>query len=110
MINGLELRVVALLADRLVARTHLTVRGGPAQGLLADAGKGRLVVSIGDFSPDTAFLPERVRDTKSPPESRRVLGLNSSVRLVFQVQPSVSTPVAEDAARALLLEDMSLAA
>jgi len=110
MINGLELRIVALLADSLVARTHLTVRGGPAPGPLADVGKGRLVVSVSDFSPDAAFLPERVRDSKSPPDSRRVLGLNGSVRLVFQVQPAAATPAAEDAARSLLLEDMSLAA
>lgn len=109
MLNGLELRVVALLADALSGRAHLTVHSGPAPGSAPAAGAARLVVSVGEFGPDTAFMPERIRDTKSPPESRRVLGLNGIVRLLFQIQPATVDPAASDAARTLLLEDMSLA-
>jgi hypothetical protein len=105
MLNALEQRIVAVLADRLSARAHLTVLGGAAAAGAPGAGQGRAVVAVGEFAPDHAFLPERVREVKSPPTSRRVLGLNGTVRVRFEMQPAADLAVA----RNLLLEDVSLA-
>src|SRR5579885_1574311 len=110
MLNALELRIVAVVADRLAGRDHLTVHAGPAPAAAPEPGQGRLFVTLADFSPNTAFRAERVRAILSPPSSRRVLGLEGLVRLRFQLQAAAATPDSIDQARALLLEDLSLAA
>jgi hypothetical protein len=110
MLNAFEQRIVAVLADRLAARNHLTVFGAGAPTGAPAPGQGRAAVSIGEFTPSGAFRSERVRDTLSPPSSRRVLGLDGTVRVRFEMQPAAAGQAAIDAARGMLLEDMSLAA
>lgn len=99
-----------MLADRLSARSHLTVFGAGAPAAAPAAGRGRAVVSIGEFTPSAAFRSERVRDTLAPPSSRRILGLDGTVRIRFEIEPETADQAAINTARTLLLEDMSLTA
>jgi len=108
MLNELERRVVAIVADITVQRTHLTVVGGPIPQALPAAAKGRIVVTIEDFTPGNAFLPETIRDKTSPAVSKRVLTLGGAIRLTFQMQPASGSAADLDTARGLMLEDMSL--
>jgi hypothetical protein len=106
MMQSLENRIVALAADLLTARANLTVAGGPAAA--PAAGERRLTVALADFVPTESFSPEMLRRRVTPPEEKRVLPVRGRVRMAFAAQPTTAAPANVAAARALLLEDMSL--
>ena len=108
MLNAFELRLTALIADKLSQRTHLSVMGSPLPQAAPAAGKGRIVVAVGEFTPANGFRPEVIRERITPPESKRVLGLQGTVHLAFQMQPASNNAPDVADARTLMLEDMSL--
>jgi hypothetical protein len=108
MLNAFELRLTALIADRMSQRTHLSVMGSPVPQAAPAAGKGRIVVAVGELTPCNGFRPEVMRERTAPPESKRVLGLQGTVHLVFQMQPASNSATDVADARTLMLEDISL--
>jgi hypothetical protein len=108
MLNAFELRLTALIADKMSQRTHLSVIGSPVPAAAPGAGKGRIVVAVGEFTPGNGFRPEVIRERTAPPESKRVLGLQGTVHLTFQMQPASSNAPDVAGARTLMLEDISL--
>ena len=107
MMQLLENRIVALAADLLTTRANLTVAGGPATA--PAAGERRLTVALADFAPTESFSPEVLRQRLTPAEEKWVLPVKGRVHMVFAAQPATGVPVNVAAARALLLEDISLA-
>jgi hypothetical protein len=71
-------------------------------------GAGRIAVRIAELAAKPAFLSEATRETRVPPVSRRILNLDATVRIVFQVRPATAAVADLDEARDLLLEDVSI--
>src|SRR2546422_5904045 len=108
MLQALERRIVAIVSDAVTTRTHITVSGGPAPAAPPAPGSGRIVARIAELESKPAFLSDATRETRVPPESRRILRLAATVRLVFHMRPATAATADLNAARGLLLEDMSI--
>lgn len=108
MLHELERRIVAILAETVADRTHLTVTGGPAPAAALAAGNGRIVARIDELAPEPGFLSDATLERSAPPESRRILRLSATVRLIFQMRPVTTASADLDGGRRLLLEDMSI--
>lgn len=65
------------------------------------------MVSIAEASTGGEFHPDRFVSQTSPPQSRRILPLSIAAGIDFAMRPA-NTPAGLAAARALLLEDVSL--
>jgi len=108
MLKELERRIVAILADIVTARAHLAVSGGPSPAAALVPGSGRIVAQIAELLSRPAFISDATREIRVPPATRRILRLQTTVRLVFQMRPVTATAADVDDARELLLEDMSI--
>jgi hypothetical protein len=108
MLQELERRLVAIVADAVTPRTHLTVSGGAVPATALAPGTGRVAVRVAELVARTAFLSETIRETRVPPSSRRVLGLDTTIRVLFQMRPATTSADDLDAARELMLEDVSI--
>jgi hypothetical protein len=108
MLKALERRIVAILADTVTARTHLTVAAGPPPAAGLAAGNGRIVARIAELASKPAFISDATRELREVPATRRILRLATTVRVVFQLRPATAAAADVDDARNLLLEDMSI--
>jgi hypothetical protein len=108
MLHELERRLVAIVADAVTPRTHLTVSGGAVPATALAGGRGRVAVRVAELAAKTTFMSETIRETRVPPVSRRVLGLDATIRVLFQVRAATTSAADLDAARTLLLEDVSI--
>ena len=111
MLQEFERRLTALVGDGLAGRTHLRVVQVPTDVLPLLAGRGAVLVSLGEVGPLAAFQRGQVAigGTPAAPTSRRVLPIRFSARVEFLLRPPGNDPADLLAGRSLLLEDMSLA-
>lgn len=106
MLNAMEAKVTAVVADGLQGRAGIAVVQAPAP-LTAAAGQGAVRVSLAEWSPSVSFQ----RDSLAFPSattSRRVLGVDFKASLEFLRTPAGSAASDLITSRDLLLEDMSL--
>ena len=114
MLGAIERKLAAILGDGLAARTHLSVVEGPA-GSASPAdpapGRGLLVVGLAAFDSVTRFGPDvDIPDAGKLRPRRRGLPLDFRAQLDFLQTPPDATDLARADARALQLDDLSLAA
>jgi len=109
MLNELEAKLTAVVADAVATRDGLSVEGSTNPPAPA-AGTGVVQVGLTDVSMATGFEPGQraVFGGNGATASRRVVPLRFGVSLDFARRPAESTESATAAARRLLLEDISL--
>lgn len=107
MLAELERKTAALIADSMATRTHLRVVAAPGPPNPANDGSEVAVVSIVEASTGGEFLAGRFVTQTNPPQSRRILPLAIVTGIDFAMRPA-NAPAGLAAARALLLEDVSL--
>lgn len=112
MLREIERKLTAVVADGLTTRTHLQVLAAPGPVSALDPGQGAVLVAMAEVGLKPVFERSQLQFTGPPdgPQSRRVLPVDFLVRLRFSLRPATQTPPGLDAARTLLLEDMSLTA
>jgi len=109
VLDGLERKLVAVVADAVTGRAHLDVvqAAGPGD----DPTAGRTVARLGveSMSAETGFDRDVVDigGTPSAPVSRRVLPLGFTATARFSARPTDATPAERTAARTRLLGDIS---
>src|SRR5215470_7550852 len=109
MLAAIERKLAAVLGDGLASRPHLSVIQAPAPTTAPDQGKGVLVASIGDVSSVARFEPDFASMSSGSTEARRVLPVSFTAVLEFFYTPATG-PTGVSDARALQLDDLSLAA
>jgi hypothetical protein len=110
MFGDLESKLAAIVADRVAARTHLTVGVTPVDP--PATGRGTVSVGLSDVTSDQGFAP-KIKALSGPtatPQSRRVLPVRFRAAIAFTSRPATDTAADRATARALLLEDMSAVA
>jgi hypothetical protein len=106
MLNAMEAKVTAVVADGLQSRAGIVVVQAPAP-LTASAGQGTVRVSLSEWSASSGFQ----RDSTAFPTAaatRRILGLDFTASLEFLRAPTDASTAESLTSRSLLLEDMSL--
>lgn len=106
MINRIEQKLTSLLGDDLAGRTHLSVIEAPGPPSGINAGRGAVLVSLAETTPENQF--ERDTFAFSGNQSRRVLPVQFTARIEFFQRPAGHSAAQTAAARNLLLEDLSL--
>jgi hypothetical protein len=114
MLNGLEGKLAAVVADALSGRDGLVVEQAAGAEAAPAAGEGVVRVALTEVGAEASFDPGwRVvgGDAGGPARTRRVLPLRFGAVLRFTRRPAAGDDPAEAAAEArrLLLEDVSLA-
>jgi hypothetical protein len=110
MLSGLEGKLTAIVGDGLSTRTHLTVLQAPNAVDNLAAGKGAVRISISDLLPQSIFERDHFTFTGSAgaQSSRRILPLQITANIDFQLKPASVTPGGLASGRTLLLDDMAL--
>lgn len=111
MLAAIERKLAAILGDGLAARTHLSVLAAPAGA--ADPPPGRGIVVVGVRAADTVARFERDVigvDVGGALPRRRVLPVDFTAQLDFYHTPQAGVDTGPSDARALQLDDVSLAA
>ena len=106
MLSQIEQKLTSLIADRLVERTHLSVIEAPGPVPALQAGKGAVLVSLAEVSPETTF--ERARFKINGTQSRRILPIAFAAEVELFMQPAGATDADRANARETLLDDMAL--
>jgi hypothetical protein len=109
VLDGLERKLAAIVADAVAARTHLSVvQATTAPGEPA-AGKGVLRVGLAELEPEAGFGREDVviERADGAERARRVLLLGFRARIAFVQRPANGTPEVVREAHDLLLEDLA---
>jgi len=112
MLADIEKKLTAILGDGLVARTHVQVVEAAGQAAPA-AGKEVVTVSLPSVSSEAGFDRERSRISPVNGGSasvQRVLPLRFVAQIDFAIRPQDTNVTSINAARALLLDDVSLSA
>jgi hypothetical protein len=106
MLSQIEQKLTSLIADRLVERTHLSVIEAPGPVPALQAGKGAVLVSLAEVSPESTF--ERARFKINGTQSRRILPIAFAAEVELFMQPAGATDAERANARETLLDDMAL--
>ncbi len=115
MLAALEQQLAAIVADGTASRPSLTVVvGGPGGDLGSEpvAGAGVVRVALSELASQASFPPGEtvVSGPVGDKKSRRVLPLSLTARLDLVRRPAGASAAEVAAARALLLDDLSLVA
>src|SRR5215471_10467438 len=106
MLNGLETKMTAVVADGMQSRAGFVVVEAPT-GLTAAAGSGAVRVSVSQWTGFPGFQRDSVAFPTNT-SSRRILGLDFQATLEFLRTPAAAGDAEAVTSRSLLLEDMSL--
>jgi hypothetical protein len=109
VLDGLERKLTAIVADAVATRTQLSVEQAAAEPVAPQAGRGILRVALAGVEPEVGFARgdlevERVGGAE---RARRILPLSFRARIGFARQPTAATPDAARVAHDLLLEDLA---
>lgn len=107
MLDALERKLTAVVADGLTTRPDLTVHQTLGDSDLPAAGAGVVRVGLLDWQPLAGF--DREQFSLDRATRRRVLPLTFSARLAFVRRPLGNAVEQLRAARALLFDDLALA-
>jgi len=112
MLADIEKKLTAILGDGLVARTHVQVVEAAGRAAPA-AGKEVVTVSLPSMSSEAGFDREQARISPVNGGSasvQRILPLRFVAQIDFVIRPQDANITSINAARALLLDDVSLSA
>src|SRR5262249_33548861 len=111
MLGAIERKLAAVLGDGLAARTHLSVVEGPTAPTDPAAGRGLIVVGLSAFDSRPGVGPAVEAPARGELlRGRRALPVDFRASLDFLQTPADATDQARADARALQLDDLSLAA
>jgi hypothetical protein len=105
MLSIIEQKLTSILGDDLVGRAHLDVLEAPTP-LAPAAGRGAVLISIGEWTPATIF--EREQFAFNGAQSRRVLPIQFKTQIDCVMHPAGNNAAQLASARDLLLTDVSL--
>jgi hypothetical protein len=106
MLNGLEAKMTAVVADGMQSRAGFVVVEAPTV-LTAAAGRGAVRVSVSQWAGFSGFQRDSIAFPTNT-TSRRILGLDFQATLEFLRTPTAAGDAEAVTSRSLLLEDMSL--
>jgi hypothetical protein len=111
VLDQLERKLTAVVADAVAARPHLSVEQGAGAPAPPAAGKGILRVGLADLAPEAGFAREELAvdrgGSAGAERAKRVLPLGFRARIGFVQRPESAAVADVRAARDLLLADLA---
>src|SRR5262245_59575671 len=109
MLDGLERKLTAIVADAVASRTQLSVEQAAAAPVTPQPGEGVLRVGVAAVEPEVGFARGNLEIDRADgaERARRILPLGFLARIGFVRRPAATTPDAVRAAHDLLLEDLA---